>query len=203
MNRVLFLVAIVATCLAIVCGVRLKSVKGELRRMEQNIETLMTDVEHYKTKAEKSAASVAILELRIEEFKRMQSRDAEQIRSLGIRLRRAESFAKSVTSNSGVVSVALRDSVVVRDTIKIFDAALGHTTLSGRIESDSVSLNIEQRDTLYQVVHRVPRKFLFLRFGTKAIHQDVWTSSPTTKIVYTEYIELSKPERAKRRRRKR
>ena len=195
--------AIVATCLAIVCGVRLKSVKGELRRMEQNIETLMTDVEHYKTKAEKSAASVAILELRIEEFKRMQSRDAEQIRSLGIRLRRAESFAKSVTSNSGVVSVALRDSVVVRDTIKIFDASLGHTTLSGRIESDSLSLNIEQRDTLYQVVHRVPRKFLFLRFGTKAIHQDVWTSSPTTKIVYTEYIELSKPKRAKRLRRER
>ena len=192
-----------ATCLAIVCGVRLKSVKGELRRMEQNIETLMTDVEHYKTKAEKSAASAAMLELRIEEFKRMQSRDAEQIRSLGIRLRRAESFAKSVTSNSGVVSVALRDSVVVRDTIKIFDATLGHTTLSGRIESDSLSLNIEQRDTLYQVVHRVPRKFLFLRFGTKAIHQDVWTSSPTTKIVYTEYIELSKPKRAKRLRRER
>lgn len=203
MNRVLFLVAAMATCLAIVCGVRLKSVKGELRRMEQNIETLMTDVEHYKTKAEKSAASAAMLELRIEEFKRMQSRDAEQIRSLGIRLRRAESFAKSVTSNSGVVSVALRDSVVVRDTIKIFDATLGHTTLSGRIESDSLSLNIEQRDTLYQVVHRVPRKFLFLRFGTKAIHQDVWTSSPTTKIVYTEYIELSKPKRAKRLRRER
>lgn len=203
MNRVLFLVAMVAACLAILFGLRLKQTRVELRRLEHNIESLTGDVEHYKTKAEKSAASVAILELKVEEFKRMQSRDAEQIRSLGIRLRRAESFAKSVTSNSGSVSVALRDSVVVHDTIKIFDASLGHTTLSGHIQSDSMSINIEQRDTLYQVVHRVPRKFLFLRFGTKAIHQDVWTSSPTTEIVYTEYIELSKPERAKRRRRKR
>ncbi len=203
MNRVLFLVAMMAACFAIVLGLRLRYTQGELRRLEQNIEGLMGDVEHYKTKAEKSAASVAILELKIEEFKRLQSRDAEQIRTLGIKLRHAESFAKSVTSKSSSVNVALRDTIVVRDTVKIFDATLGHTTLSGHIKSDSLSINIEQRDTLYQVVHRVPRKFLFFRFGTKAIHQDVWTSSPTTEIVYTEYIELSKPERAKRHRRKR
>lgn len=203
MNRVLFLVAMMAACLAIVLGLRLRYTQGELRRLEQNIEGLMGDVEHYKTKAEKSAASVAILELKIEEFKRLQSHDAEQIRTLGIKLRHAESFAKSVTSKSSSVNVALRDTIVVRDTVKIFDATLGHTTLSGHIKSDSLSINVEQRDTLYQVVHRVPRKFLFFRFGTKAIHQDVWTSSPTTEIVYTEYIELSKPERAKRHRRKR
>jgi hypothetical protein len=200
MNRVLFVVAVVATCFAMVCGLMLRHTRGELRRLEQNVESLMGDVEHYKTRAEKSAASVAILELKIEEFKRMQSRDAEQIRSLGIRLRRTESFAKSVTATNSSLSIALRDSVVERDTVKIFDTTHGGTTLSGRVASDSLSISIKQRDTLYQVVHRVPRKFLFLRFGTKAIHQDVWTSNPLSEVVYTEYIELSKREKTKRKR---
>jgi hypothetical protein len=200
MNRVLFVVAVVATCFAMVCGLMLRHTRGELRRLEQNVESLMGDVEHYKTRAEKSAASVAILELKIEEFKRMQYRDAEQIRSLGIRLRRTESFAKSVTATNSSLSIALRDSVVERDTVKIFDTTHGGTTLSGRVASDSLSISIKQRDTLYQVVHRVPRKFLFLRFGTKAIHQDVWTSNPLSEVVYTEYIELSKREKTKRKR---
>jgi hypothetical protein len=200
MNRVLFVVAVVATCFAMVCGLMLRHTRGELRRLEQNVESLMGDVEHYKTRAEKSAASVAILELKIEEFKRMQSRDAEQIRSLGIRLRRTESFAKSVTATNSSLSIALRDSIVERDTVKIFDTTQGGTTLSGRVASDSLSISIKQRDTLYQVVHRVPRKFLFLRFGTKAIHQDVWTSNPLSEVVYTEYIELSKREKTKRQR---
>lgn len=200
MNRVLFMVAVVATCFAMVCGLMLRHTRGELRRLEQNVESLMGDVEHYKTRAEKSAASVAILELKIEEFKRMQSRDAEQIRSLGIRLRRTESFAKSVTATNSSLSIALRDSIAGRDTVKIFDTTQGGTTLSGRVASDSLSISIKQRDTLYQVVHRVPRKFLFLRFGTKAIHQDVWTSNPLSEVVYTEYIELSKRERTKRQR---
>lgn len=200
MNRVLFVVAVVATCFAMVCGLMLRHTRGELRRLEQNVESLMGDVEHYKTRAKKSAASVAILELKIEEFKRMQSRDAEQIRSLGIRLRRTESFAKSVTATNSSLSIALRDSIVERDTVKIFDTTQGGTTLSGRVASDSLSISIKQRDTLYQVVHRVPRKFLFLRFGTKAIHQDVWTSNPLSEVVYTEYIELSKREKTKRKR---
>lgn len=200
MNKVLFMVAVVATCFAMVCGLMLRHTRGELRRLEQNVESLMGDVEHYKTRAEKSAASVAILELKIEEFKRMQSRDAEQIRSLGIRLRRTESFAKSVTATNSSLSIALRDSVVERDTVKIFDTTHGGTTLSGRVASDSLSISIKQRDTLYQVVHRVPRKFLFLRFGTKAIHQDVWTSNPLSEVVYTKYIELSKREKTKRKR---
>lgn len=133
----------------------------------------------------------------------MREDDAREIRSLGIRLRRAESFAKSVTQSRSMAAVALRDTIVVRDTVRIFDADVGHTSLSGVLTSDSLYVDIEQRDTIYQVVHRVPRRFLFFRFGTKAIRQDVWTSNPNSEIVYTEYIELEKPRREPRRRRRR
>ena len=32
--------------------------------------------------------------------------------------------------------------------------------------------------------------FLFFRFGTKGIRQEVWSSNPHTRLVYSEYIEL-------------
>jgi hypothetical protein len=99
-------------------------------------------------------------------------------------------------------AVALRDTVIVCDTVRLFDAELGHTTLSGRVASDSLYVDVEHRDTIYQVVHRVPRKFLFFRFGTKAIRQDVWSSNPATQVVYTEYIDIAKPKRVSKRRRR-
>lgn len=55
-----------------------------------------------------------------------------------------------------------------------------------------LDLRIQSVDTLFQVVHRVPKQWLFFRWGTKAIRQEVVSSNPHTKIVYSEYIELKK-----------
>ncbi|WP_350308236.1 DUF6549 family protein [Gabonibacter massiliensis] len=51
---------------------------------------------------------------------------------------------------------------------------------------------MESRDTLVQIVYRVPRKFLFIRWGTKAIRQEVISKNPYSKITYSRYIELRK-----------
>ena len=62
--------------------------------------------------------------------------------------------------------------------------------IEGEVRRDTLLLNYHSIDTLHQIVHRVPRKFLFFRFGTKAIRQEIVSSNPHTKIVYSEYIEL-------------
>lgn len=38
---------------------------------------------------------------------------------------------------------------------------------------------------------RVSQRFLFIRWGTKAIRQEVVSSNPHTRIVYTDYIKLT------------
>lgn len=204
MNRTLFFVALIATAIAFLSTSMLYRSHQNVKRLEHNQQALIQSVAYYKTSSERSAATVAKLELTVSELKKLRSDDAAEIRSLGIKLRRAESYAKSITQSECQTAIPLRDTIIVHDTIKVFDTLLaGHTSLRGRVASDSLYVDIRQRDTLYQVVHRVPRKFLFFRFGTKAIHQDVWTSNPNTEIVYTEYIELSKPKRASKRRRNR
>ena len=51
---------------------------------------------------------------------------------------------------------------------------------------------IVSRDTLVQVVHRVPRQWLFFKWGTKGIRQEIMSKNPHTEITYAEYIELKK-----------
>jgi len=53
-------------------------------------------------------------------------------------------------------------------------------------------VSLVSRDTLYQVVHRVPRRFLFIRWGTKGIRQEMVNCNPHAEITYSQYIELVK-----------
>lgn len=78
---------------------------------------------------------------------------------------------------------------------KVFRWSDRHVSVNGMIRADSVSCHVESVDTLQQVVHRVPRRFLFIRWGTKAVRQEVVSSNPHTNIVYTEYIELKRKKR--------
>ncbi len=54
----------------------------------------------------------------------------------------------------------------------------------------NVNCKVQSVDTLIQVVHRVTRQFWFIKWGTKAIRQDIVSKNPHSQIVYTEYIEL-------------
>lgn len=78
---------------------------------------------------------------------------------------------------------------------KFFRWADRHVSVDGIIRTDSVSCHVTSIDTLRQIVHRVPRRFLFIRWGTKAIRQEVVSSNPHTQIVYTEYIRFTKKTR--------
>jgi hypothetical protein len=153
----------------------------------------------YQTRAGESAASVEVLELQLDEFREHRARDAERIKELGIKLRRAESYALSATESSYTATLPLRDTIIlrdtIRDTIRIFKGGDRWSTIRGIINLDSITYSLQSVDTLYQVVHRVPRKFWFIRFGTKAIRQEIVSSNPHTRLVYTEYIELKRRKR--------
>jgi len=65
-----------------------------------------------------------------------------------------------------------------------------YLTFSGSITGKQFSGLIQSRDTIVQVIRRVPRRFWFIRWGTKAIRQEVISKNPYSRIAYTEYIEL-------------
>lgn len=166
----------------------------ENRRLSNNQHALLQSVTLYRTEAGASAARVEALELEVAEFREFRARDAEEIRSLGVRLRRAESYAVTASESRYEATVALRDTIIlrdtIRDTVRLFADGDAWSNVAGAIRGDSLSYSLISVDTLRQVVHRVPRRFLFFRYGTKGIRQEIWSSNPHTELVYTEYIEL-------------
>ena len=196
----MFWAAVIALISVVVCGVIIHYLINENARLRSNQHALLEGVEFYRTESGKSAASVEVLQLELAEFRQQHKRDIEEIASLGIRLRRAESYAKSVAVTTIADTVVVRDTVVLRDTVAMparhFAAADAWSRVEGILFGDSLRYAIRTTDTLHQVLHRVPRKFLFIPYGTKAIRQEVWSSNPNTELIYTEYIEL--PRRKKR-----
>lgn len=190
MRRLLLL--IVATAIVATGVVVCLNLWHDNKTLRNNQHALIEGVTLYRTKADKYAASVEALTLELDEFKHTHEEDAQQIRELGIRLRRVESHSKSITNTMLSDTIVIRDTVIMRDSMKYGVNITPWTTIQAAIMRDTLIYNIESVDTLHQIIHRVPRKFWFIRYGTKAIRQEVWSSNPNTKLIYTEYIVLRK-----------
>ncbi len=190
--RVTTAILLIITAVAIALGAVAVHLYDQNQRLRANHYALTEQLVLYRTAANESAASVGVLQLRLEEFKRLRSEDCRTIRELGLRLRRAESYAKMAMQGSYSSTLLLRDTVIDYDTIRLFEAADEWSRLQGELRGDTLNYALHTVDTLHQVVHRIPRRFLFFRFGTKGLRQEIVSSNPHTTLVYSEYIDIVK-----------
>ncbi len=192
MKKYLFAYAVLATALLFFTC---RHYRAENRRLVENQTALTADVTRYRTRLGAEAASVQALRLRCEEFETLRAADAEQIR-----LRRLEAAAKAVAVTDAEIRTPLRDTVVVRihdtlpvrDTVRMFRWRDPWISVEGCIGRDSAACRIRSVDTLRQAVHRIPRRFLFIRWGTKALRQEIVSTNPHTRIVYAEYVKIER-----------
>lgn len=182
---VLFLIASV---------VALRKARAEKERLEANQTVLLSQVEYYTTKNGKSAADVRKLTLTVDELKQYNATLKKTAEDLGIKLKRVQSASTTGVRTEVKFITQVRDSIVYRDSIivpvKAFTWRDPWTDVQGVIERDSVDLSVQSVDTLTTIVHKIPHKFWFIKWGCKAIKQTVVSSNPHTKITYTEYIEV-------------
>lgn len=203
MKKFIFGYLVVATLLIIIGIAYIRYAVEEIHRLRNNTESLTSEVRLYKTRYNTSAASVIALQLEMEELRQNHKRELKRVKSLRIRPRNVESIATSATESEVEFSTPLRNGFVAHepllaDTTKhAFGWSDKWTRVEGTLRGDIIDCKVESVDTIHQVVHRVPRRFLFFKYGTKAIRQEITSSNPHTRIVYTEYIEL--PKRRKRR----
>lgn len=193
MKKILLYVNVALILTVSVLSYWLNSVREEKKRLADNQEALLSDVDYYKTESGKNAASVLKLELSKSELENHCQDLTKTIDDLNIKIGRIQSVSTTVTKTEVEIQTVVRDSIVYRDlpvNLKVVKWRDPWVTLNGVLDGETFSAKIESVDTLSQVVHRIPKKFLFIKWGTKAIRQEVVSSNPHSKIVYTEYIEL-------------
>lgn len=173
---------------------RNKTLRAENARLENNISSVMSEIDTLRTSNGNLMADCRRILAEKEEMQTLYRSSLEKIENLGISLKRAQSVSTYSTEQHIDVTSTVRDTVYVRDSVQVnamvFDYKDPWTEVSGKIESGEAALSISSKDTITQVIYRVPKKWWFFRWGTKAIRQRVSSSNPHNNIVYSDYIEI-------------
>ena len=184
--------------LAVASSITICWMHNEITRLKNNQRALTRHktVEDHTTSDGKHVAEVQALNLKVAELKDSNDSLLAITRSLEIKRRRLVSLTQATTTTGADITAAISDSVVVlpgrTDTLSCITFSDPWLTVDGCIRADTFAGRIECRDTLDFIVHRVPKRFLFFRFGCKAIHLDAVNHNPHSHITHVRYIRLEK-----------
>lgn len=188
---VAFIVLGAAVCLLWHRNVRLRE---ERDRYRSNTEALMSDMKRMQVDSATVAVDVKGLRLSVEEYKRLRTEDAAKIKAMGVKIRNLQVAAKHEIEVSGPINAALRDTVIIRDTVPIVrqkvEMITPHIQLTGLIENGRLKGEIRIPVTLQQAVWiEYKRRWIFWK-RVKAVHQTLSSDNPYVQIEYSEYIAI-------------
>lgn len=177
----------------------IENLKQERNRYERNTESLLLDVEQYKTRDSLNAAKVGALELTIQEYERFRAADAQLIKTLQTKNRDLTAVTTAQSQTIMELSVAPRDTVIIRDSVKMSAVAV-HTgdawfDFDGLLTDTEFTGMLVVRDSLLVAETIQYKRFLGFLWKTKRIKNkqiDVVSKNPHTTIMGTEYITIEK-----------
>ena len=179
---------------------KIKRLTEERDRYRSNTEILLQNVETYQTKDSLNAAKVGVLELKLSEFEKYRTSDAELIKTLQTKNRDLEAVTTAQMETIIELRGTVRDSIVylpgdtvVLRCVDISDpwfSFKGCTTPDGEFTGTFIN-----RDSILIAETVQYRRFLGFLWKTKKIKSreiDIISRNPHTKIIGVEYIEIEK-----------
>ncbi len=177
----------------------IEGLKQERTRYQRNTETLLLDVEQYKTRDSLNAAKVGALELTIKEYERFRAADAQLIKTLQTKNRDLERMNNVQAETILNIKAIPRDTLFIRDSIKIPAVAV-HTgdawfDFDGLLTDSEFTGTLAVRDSLTLVESVQYKRFWGFLWKTKKVRNrqlDVLSKCPHTKILNCEHIVIEK-----------
>lgn len=169
--------------------------KEERDTYQSNTRALLADVECVRIDSAMMASTIQVLNLSVEEYEKYRAEDAATIKKMGIRIKDLEAAGRHDVEINVPVDASVKDSVVIRDTVKMIVKAVKMETpyiqLNGIIEDNHLRGSIHLPVHLHQAFWIEYRhRFLWWRWKVKAIHQTILSDNPYVEIKYTEFINL-------------
>lgn len=173
-------------------------------RIKQNQSILLHNgvVEISETGTGNSHASTPALTLRPSEFKESGDTLAKVARQVGIKPSRISEAATAATSTSATITAPVwhspdtasipADSLHRPDSLICFSWHDSWLSLSGCVSDSTFRGSVTSTDTLDIIVHRIPKRFLFFRFGCKQVRMDIISRNPHTRLTYARFFQLTK-----------
>lgn len=180
---------------------KIEKLTDERNRYRGNTETLLQDVETYKTKDSLNAAKVGVLELKLSEFEKYRASDAELIKTLQTKNRELERVTTTQMETINELRATVRDSVVylpgdtVTTVVRCIEYSDKWVDFDGCIINNTFSGKIITRDSLLITETVQYKRWLGFLWKTKKIKNrqiDVVSKNPATKILGVEFVTIEK-----------
>lgn len=171
---------------------------SDLSRLQRNQNILLHNghVEISTTPSGHSMATVPALSLKKSELGNARVPPIRVAKQLGVRPSRLKAAATVSTQSSLQISTPSIPDTISKDTLSpvtySFSYADPYIVLNGHVRADSTVVDFLSRDTLDIVVHRIPKRFLFFRFGCREVRMDILSRNPHTRLTYARYYRLVK-----------
>lgn len=180
---------------------KIEKLTDERNRYRGNTETLLQDVETYKTKDSLNAAKVGVLELKLSEFEKYRADDAALIKTLQTKNRDLERVTTTQMETINELRATVRDSVVylpgdtVTTVLRCIEYSDKWVDFDGCIKNNTFSGKIITRDSLLITETVQYKRFLNFLWKTKRIKNrefDIVSKNPNSKITGFEVITIEK-----------
>lgn len=175
---------------------------ADRNRIKHNQSLLLHNsmLEIRETRTGNSHASTPVLTLRTSEFKESSDTLAKVAHQIGIKPSRISDAATAATTTHTDILAPVwheRDTVASNnksspDSLVCFSWHDAWTSLSGCVSNSIFRGAVTSTDTLDIIVHRIPKRFLFFRFGCREVRMDIVSRNPHTRLTYARYYQLVK-----------
>lgn len=182
----------------------LHDVRADRDRLRQNQNVLLHNgqVEIGNTSTGESMASTPAVNLSASEFSQSNDPLVSTAKSMKVKPKRVAEAATAATETEASISAPLTpapasevnpvvDSV---DGMKQPSRILSYTdawlSVYGVVSDSTFQGTVISTDTLDIIVHRVPHRFLFFRFGTKGVQMNISSRNPHTRLTYVRFYKL-------------
>lgn len=193
----LFIIMLGMVCTISFQAKYIKKQKANIERLDGNVTALTTDINHFKVNDSLNAATIQSLNITVSEFKDMNVEAKKTIDALNIKYKRLLKVNQTITQeNQDLLLNKTIDTLILKDTIvKTVSASYRSPYLDLDIYDlgNQYQVRYESRDTIDQILENIPKKFLFIRYGTKGFKTTYVNRNPNAKIVgASDYIFKNK-----------
>lgn len=193
----LFIIMLGMVCTISFQAKYIKKQKANIERLDGNVTALTTDINHFKVNDSLNAATIQSLNITVSEFKDMNVEAKKTIDALNIKYKRLLKVNQTITQeNQDLLLNKTIDTLILKDTIvKTVSASYRSPYLDLDIYDlgNQYQVKYESRDTIDQILENIPKKFLFIRYGTKGFKTTYANRNPNAKIVgASDYIFKNK-----------
>lgn len=191
-----------AAASALFWGSKLSKLKEQCNMLERNQQSLLEQCDTLTLANGKHIARVMELELTNEELCKLVGENYQQISELGIKNKYLQHVISTGSHTELKVDTIVKDSIIFvpvidstgitykQDTMQVWNWQDDWVKAHGTIYNNKVEAEFESTDSLLIVAYRVPKRWWFIKYGTKYVEMEVVSSNPHTKLKYAKSVKL-------------